>query len=234
VSRELPGHVEGTPRARKRTPVYDLDGWRLVTQDVPRLVYRPGLKVLLRRLGWTALAALAIYGVYAAQRSIAAPAPRESAVRREESEALRREVEAMRDRWAANASAPDPSQQRETARQRDAVERIERMATGVAQGLYVLFGVLGVLAPASCLWRRVIIAGRSPQPGGSQPQTDSAHTLVADRVAGRTFDLRAAHVSPQSRATVRRRVVVAGLDNERNPARLPPVSQSRSRVPTVP
>ena len=152
----------------KVLPNYNIRLWRQTHLDAHRIVLRPGLAVALRRIAWTALAALFTgFIYYGYSSSTASPEPEslspelENAQRRSE-EYLPAAEYSLREMMTEEEYAEF---QREGARKREAREAegaaVKRRLSTLLQVGYItlvaFFAVVGILPPLAVAWNRVSI-----------------------------------------------------------------------------
>ena len=166
------GRLQASPAKEpdmSRPKTYALADWYVAEQDPARIVYRPGAQVFLNRLAWTVLAALVIaaaHSVPSAGRG--APEPR-AAQKVAVVEALRQSAEDLQASLRQNMSDEQWTKFQAELDQRDARRTKELAADearlhtfrAIGQTVYWavvgFFGSVGVLAPLSCLWNRIVI-----------------------------------------------------------------------------
>jgi hypothetical protein len=153
--------------------LFDFWDWRLIRQDAEEIRYRPRVKALLRRLVMTAIAFGLAYGCYAfyerlegqAERIAQPTEPSDhfSGEQLREFEAAQSELEESARRlmteseWAA-FQAGQEARAAERLSQRESLSDRTRLFALPIASLAILLVVLGLLAPMSCLWSRVIIS----------------------------------------------------------------------------
>jgi hypothetical protein len=161
-------------RQRIRPRRYDIRDWSLAVESPGRLVYRPSLLTLSRRLMRSALilivfAPFVYYGLKATSRDYFEPTPHEQAVFEEEAARLSSEtsqvVDSMRERMSAEERATfeakiEANERRrayEQERARSQLEQTRRWANIAAVAFACLLGFTAAAGPLSCAWQRVSI-----------------------------------------------------------------------------
>lgn len=126
-------------RGKGTRPAYMLVGWRVAHRDNYSLTYRPGVRALMGRLGWTLVAVVVAVIVH---QSIAELGPIRSGG-----------ASQMSTQQASQAPARESRLREETAR----LDRVLTIAHYAAQGAIGALLAFGILLPLSCFWSSVTL-----------------------------------------------------------------------------